>query len=352
MIKEIGGLIMANLQDVSKQTGVSIAAISRILNQDPTFNVLESTREKVITAANELGYKRGSRQAKNAASTQVAQKELNIGIIQMYSDEHLLEDPYYSKIETYINRYKENHHFHTFRIQNNQDDTFSFDKERTIHGIFAIGIFNDNQIQNMKEISPNIVFIDSSPDDHLFFGVTPNFSSGVELALRHLISKGHTRIGFIGEEYTLGDRCNRILEPRRVYFESLMKPTNLFDETYVIESHNNSASGYEAMKSFLSQREDLPTALFLASDSCANGVMRALLEGGLRIPADISIITFNNTLLSQQAMIPLTSVAVQVEKMVIVAIKHMIDLLSGDATPVKTEISCNLIERESVSVNN
>ncbi|OON95881.1 MAG: hypothetical protein ATN36_07175 [Epulopiscium sp. Nele67-Bin005] len=341
---------MANLQDISNITGVSTATISRILNQDPSFNVLETTRTKVLTVAEEIGYTKHLKTSKKEDTPKKSiQKVVTIGIIQMHSYQKLVEDPYYYRIECCIEMFKEKYNMKTVKIKNNHDNTFSVEGDVKVDGIFAIGIFGAKQISNMEKFSKNIVFLDSSPDEEKYYGIVPNFSSGVEQSIRYLLKRGHTDIGFIGEKYTLGDRKHRISEPRWIFFRSLMIPMGLYNEDFIIEAPTNVLEGYEATKAFLDNAKQIPSAFFIASDSIGNGIIRAIIEKGLKVPEDISLIAFNNSALSQYAMIPLTAIDVHAEKMALTAFKHMVDLLNNDAVFVRTVISCNIIERDSVA---
>lgn len=340
---------MANLQDVAKSSGVSIASVSRILNNDPAFSVADATRKKVIKVADELGYRVGARHTKKKNST-LSKKQYRIGIVQMYPYHQLIEDPYYFHIESSLEQIAPAYNMVFSKIINHQDGTFSKSEEIDIDGIFAIGIYNSAEIERLKMICPTIVFIDSSPNDAEFSSVVPNFYLAVEQSIRYFLEAGHTKIGFIGERFTLGGRYNRVLEPRLVYFESIMKPMNLFNEEYIIEAKTNVTSGYEETKKFFDEhkQQDLPTAFFISSDSTASGVLRAAFEAGLKVPEDISIITFNNTILSECALVPLTSVAVHIDEMAVIAIRNMQQNLLGEAFTTRTVISCHIVKRHSV----
>ena len=340
---------MANLRQIAKESGVSVTTVSRVLNNDETFSVSPNTRNKVLLAAETLGYTNSKTKGK-PKSIRNDQKKYTIGIIQMHSLTLLADDPYYYQIEASIESNKSQYTISTVNIQhiNNQ---FFLEDDVPLDGIFAIGVFNKSQITHMKQLCERIVFLDASPDDDVYYSVIPNFQLAVEKVVRYFLQRGHTSIGFIGEEYTLGGHKNRVVEPRLIYFKSLLTALNLYNPEYVIDASNNVTSGYNQTKHFLEQATSVPTAIFVASDSAVNGVIRAFVEKGYRIPEDISIITFNNTILSEHAFIPLTSVAVNIDQMVITAFKNMIELLESPSFPTKTIIPCYIVERDSVAPN-
>ena len=124
---------------------------------------------------------------------------------------------------------------------------------------------------------------------------------------------------------------------------------DLFCEDFVVDCQMNPKDGYDKMKLYLERRNHLPTAAFIASDAVAPGVLKALQEYKVHIPGDISIITFNNTSLSEFAAPPLTSIAVPLRESVREAILCMDRQRKGRSLPVKIVIPCNLVQRESVA---
>ena len=87
---------MATIKDIAERAGVSPATVSRVLNHDETLNVQESTRKRVMEAAEELEYTMPSPRKKS--------KKLKIGIFGSYSPEEELEDPYYLCIRLAIKK--------------------------------------------------------------------------------------------------------------------------------------------------------------------------------------------------------------------------------------------------------
>lgn len=330
---------MANLQDIAKESGFSTATVSRILNQDSSFHASDATRKKVLAVAERQGYVPNPRGAKE-------QPLLHFGFFQMYHHEKLESDPYYWNIQRQLEQLQETFHFRLSPLDLNQQQDFT--SPQPLDGIFAIGIFSPQEIEKLKVLSPHLVFLDSSPDNGEFYGVIPDFRQAVDQALSHFLERGHKKIGFIGERFVLGDENQKKLEPRTMYFESFLRPLGLYHPEYHILAHTSVSSGYEATKAFLAQGTPLPTAFFLSSDSCANGVMRAFVEAGLKIPQDISLIAFNNTVLSEYTLVPLTAVGVSPKKMANMAVKHLLDAVSGVGFPLKSVIPSQLFSRESV----
>ncbi|WP_300900288.1 LacI family DNA-binding transcriptional regulator, partial [Faecalibaculum rodentium] len=87
---------MATLKEVAALAGVSQAAVSRFLNNDPRLSLPDSTRQRILDAVNELGYVKKARKNKDPR---------RIGILHWYSLEQELADPYYLSIRSGIEEY-------------------------------------------------------------------------------------------------------------------------------------------------------------------------------------------------------------------------------------------------------
>lgn len=114
----------------------------------------------------------------------------------------------------------------------------------------------------------------------------------------------------------------------------------------------NAKGGYEAMTAYLKRCGSAPGAMFMSSDSIAPGILMALQEQNIRIPQDISIITFNNTILSEYSNPPLTSIELSLRENAKAAAFCMELLWSGDAHGKRIVVPCSLVDRGSVQFKN
>lgn len=331
---------MANLQKIATESNVSIATVSRILNDDKTFSVSAATRNRVIRVANELGYK---------FNRKAPQENLHIGVVQMHPLTTLVNDPYYNEAEKVMEQKQAAHQFTLHKITTTNERTFLLERNIALDGILAIGIFSDADLQALAQLSTNIVFVDHGPDDLQYYSAAPNFELAVRLSLAHFIERGHRKIGYIGTKFSLDPRKSNEIEYRRAHFESITKQHGIYHEDFIIDCPTNTQGGYDSTNAFLRTHTALPTAFFVSTDVVASGVIRAIIEHGLKIPQDISLITFNNTVLSEYALVPLTSIAVNLEDMIDAAYEDMRRLISQKGRPQKTLVGCRLIARQSVA---
>lgn len=138
------------------------------------------------------------------------------------------------------------------------------------------------------------------------------------------------------------------MDPRFYYYRAGLTNRDRFDQSLVLDCPMTAKGGYEAMTAFLDRQGRPPEAMFIASDSIAPGLMMALRERGLSVPGDASVVTFNNTVLSQFSDPPLTSIELHMQENVRAAAVSMELLWQGDARGKRIVVPCSLVSRSSV----
>lgn len=334
---------MATLREIAEKVGVSLATVSRVLNNDSGIVVSDETKMEIYQVAEELKYKT-VKQRKGKVKTSAV-----IGIAEMYNVVMQLEDPYYLLLRNIVEKNCFENEMKVVRLFKENDD-FQILEDVKLDGIIAIGKFSQKEIENLEERTKNIVFLDSSPKDEMYDAVKINFKLGVNQGLNHFVELGHRKIGFIGEENTLGDLKIPMLDDRLKFFKEYMLKAGLFNEQYIINSPMTSKGGYDEIISYIDSGQEMPTAFFTANDAIATGVVRGLQERGYKIPEDISIIAFNDTIMSQYVNPPLTSIRVHIEHLGEVAVELMNERINSSRNYAKKVIlPCEFIIRESVN---
>lgn len=334
---------MATLKDIAKKTKVSQSTVSRVLNRDSSLSVSDETREKIFKVASELGYKTVGQRYNDEV---FANKR--IGIAQMFEFKEQFEDIYYLLMKNILEEECFSRHINTVTLFRNNERKFIKNDDEKLDGIIAVGRFTTDEIESLKKYTNNIVFIDFSPDEQKYHSIIPNYHLAVRIAINEFINKGHSDIAFMGSCYTFGDTKEITLDPRFYYYKNSMIDRKIFNEKYVIDCEMNSQSGYEKMKEYIKTGQKMPTAIFITSDTIAPGVLKALQEENISVPQDISIITFNNTSLSEFSNPPLTSIEVYMRENVKASLLCFDQLWSGESHTKKIVISCELIDRGSV----
>ncbi|MDO4910822.1 MAG: LacI family DNA-binding transcriptional regulator [Corynebacterium sp.] len=294
---------MATIKDIAAKAEVSVATVSRILNNDETMSATQETRDKIFAIADELGY------TKHKKNNQVTNRSL--AIVQWFSEEQESDDLYYYSIRIGIERKAQELGYEIVRIFN--DDPI--EPIAKVDAVIAVGKYSSMQIKAFEKLNPVVFFVDSDTLDQGHTCITTDFSHSVTEVVEHFIAQGHKRIGMItGKEYT-SDQREELNDPRVLTFTHLLEEHGLYNPAYVFTGKFTTNDGYEQMKLAISQTEELPEAFFIASDALAVGALRALHEEGIRVPDDVSIISFNDTAIAKQVFPPLSAISVFTEEM-------------------------------------
>ncbi|WP_028562769.1 LacI family DNA-binding transcriptional regulator [Paenibacillus pinihumi] len=327
---------MATIRDIAKLAGVSSVTVSRVLNRDSTLSVSDETRQRIISIAEELDYKTPrNRKAKGEKDL----SNLKIGTV-MFLTEHQEEmDNYFLSIRHGIEKECmalgiSSTNIIRKSLHSNPEMTFG-----DVDGLIFIDRSFDFTVEHAKQVK-NVVFIDSSPDVESFDSVVIDFERVTKLALDHLFSLGHTKIGYIGGFRTYGK------DLREYYYERLMKEKELYNAEHVYIGEWGTPEGNRLMNEAIA-KGNLPTAFFVASDPLAIGAIHALKEAGIRVPEDVAIVGFNDIEISQFMSPPLTTIRIQAEMMGRMAVKLLVDQMNGRDIPVQVTVPAKLMVRSS-----
>ena len=338
---------MATLKDIAQQAGVSQAAVSRILNQDPSLSVTAETRARVLDTAAALHYKKAGLRTEKSNDS-VRKREMRIGVAQMFDAKELQEDLYYLALKNALDQECFSRQWTTVSLFRDESCRFVMRNDLPLDGLFAIGRFTREDIANFREYTDKIVFLDSDPDPMQYYSILPNYHLAVRLALEHFRENGFQRVAYVGSVKTFGDQKKLTMDPRFYYYRASLVNRNCFLPELVLDCPMTARGGYEGMKEFLDRHGRPPKAMFVASDSIAPGLMMALQERKFHVPEDTGIVTFNNTVLSEFSTPPLTSIELHMQENVRDAAFCMELLQQGDVCGKRIVVPCSLIGRDSV----
>lgn len=289
---------MATLKEIAQKAGVSLSTVSRVLNDDPTISVKTETRHNILKIAEQLEYK-------TTRSRRPHQKShLNILAIYNYEQEIEVNDPYYLSIRYGI----ENH----CKKQNlSLISSYSFPEEtvtENIDGILLVGPVTDALTEQAQSLSRHIVCVDSSRYSNEFDCVCTNLALTSRKVIDYFKSQGYTRLGFIGGQ------DSEELDEREVAFREYGQQLGVVSPEDIHRGDFSSFSGYRLAKDIL-QTNNLPEALFIATDSIAIGVLRALHEHQVSIPNDIALVSVNDIPTAKFTFPPLSTFRIHSELM-------------------------------------
>ncbi|MGN0026082.1 MAG: LacI family DNA-binding transcriptional regulator [Clostridium sp.] len=333
---------MATIKDIANVAGVSIATVSRILNFDKTLNVSEETRKKVFSTAEEMNYVT-IKERKNKL------KNYTIGIICSFNEIKELSDPYFLSIRMAIEKkcLEDNIGFKSLYLSNFvKDNTYNY---KDLDGIIAIGIFESDEINKLRELSSNIIFIDSSPEEWEFDSLVVDLKYGTKKALDYLYNLGHKDIGYIGAKVIAHNSIdgNELINYREATYKEFMIDINNYREEWIFKGNFTPEDGYMLMKEALKLKK-LPSAFFIASDPMAIGAYKAIQEEGYSIPNDISIVGFDDIATAQYLSPSLTTVKIFTDYMGEIALETLMERIREERhISKKIVLPVKLIIRDS-----
>lgn len=315
---------MATIKEVAKLSGVSITTVSRVLNNDPTLSVSDKTREKVFDAADQLNYKKKIFRPMTK----------NIGLLYWITDMEELEDVYFKSLRMELEKIAEslNIELITYKISEGIEKV-----PDDLAGFVAVGIFSEKELEYLKKITTNGVFIDSSPAPYHYDSVRADVEMAIHQTIDFFISKGHQEIGFIGGTYKNPNTGEEEMDIREKAFKEYMKEKDLLNEALVFCNQGFSVeNGYDLMKKALSQLEErMPTAFVTAADPIAVGCLQALNEAAVAIPDRVSVVGINNISVTKYVSPPLTTFDIDLKELGKNALELLLEQIWGKRQVVK-----------------
>jgi LacI family transcriptional regulator len=328
---------MATIKDIAQLAGVSIATVSRVLNYDTTLSVSDETKKKIFEAAEELSYKK--KQARKQDSGRIA-------VLQWYTEKEELEDLYYMSIRLGVENRCRHHSLQLVKYF--QDNYEELKGEEELQGLIAIGKFSGRQVKELRGITKNIVFVDTSPDEEQYDSIVIDFEKATKKVLDYFIDKGHKQIGYIGGKEEFKDKTSAIEDAREETFKRYLIEKGIFDKSVMYNGKFSAEDGHSLMKQAIKELGDnLPTAFFAGNDSIAVGALRALLEEGIAVPERVNLIGVNDISISKYVFPTLSTVKVYTELMGETAVDTLLERIEGRKTAKKILIATKLVIRNS-----
>ncbi|MCF7927394.1 MAG: LacI family transcriptional regulator [Candidatus Izimaplasma sp.] len=312
---------MVTIKDVSKKCGYSVTTVSKAIND--YSDISESTKQKILNLCDEMGYIPNV-----SARSLVSKKSYTIGIIFEEVTGVGLQHPLFSKILESFKNIVESKGYDILFLSKSIGDTrgsyLKHSMRKQVEGILILcGDFNDQEMIELYDSKIPTVVIDYNYPK--IYNVTSNNQQGVEQAVKYLKNLGHTKIGHI-----YGGTYLEIGRKRKEYFENCMKTNNLdLREEYMASGEFFSKeNGFNAMQEIL-ELENLPTAIFCASDMLAIGAIQAINQTGKSVPEDFSIIGFDGIDLGQLIHPRLTTIRQNTHLMGKIAANQILQQIEG-----------------------
>lgn len=314
---------MVTLKNLSEITGYSIATISRVLNNDKTLRASEETKKIIKTVAKTSGYKTLQSKKNKQKIKSSLYNRCCLGIVEPSNIQEHIQDPYYLYLKGFVEQECFNKKIETVKIQyNTKSKKYIFFPNKKVDGIITIGHFSVKEIDDMKKITKNIVFLDCAPHDGNYSSVIVDLKLGLKRGVDYLISCGHKNICFAGPKTAPNIFKELELEIKRVAFLEYIKEKNISENCSLLECERSTESAYENTKLFIEKNiKNLPTVFLAVNESVALGILNALKEKNIKVPEEISVLSYNNTIFSAFITPPLSSISIDSEYMAQTAVE-------------------------------
>ena len=329
-----------NLSTIAARLGVSVTTVSRVLSGNAAkYRISEDTARKVHEEAARCNYAPSI-----VAQSLRKQQTRTIGLLTPS-----LANPYFAEMASVIISEVHKRGYTTIVIDTMEDEGNFADGltqllARKVDGIIAVPCGQDeNLVADINKDFVPVMLVDRYYEDSpLPYVSTNNYKGGYD-ATNLLIAAGHKDIACIQGVRTSAPNNERVRG-----YRFAMREADLEEQETVVGSEFSIQNGYLETKLLLSRRKQ-PTAVFALSNNITLGVLKAIREAGLHIPADLSLISFDNYSYMDYMEPPITRVSQPVEDMAKLATKILfdrIDNLSPGASQL--HLSPTIIQGHSV----
>ena len=279
---------MTTIREIAKRVGFSQATVSRVLKDDPTFSVKDSTREKILNASLEMGYK-------NVPQYQRITIPQDVAILDNAVPDEGLQDAYFDELREVLVKHAEEQLMNVTMQKDVDSLIANADKYA---GFISIGPspLDRKTLHRLHKKLPHGVFIDINPAPALFDSVQPDLEQTILDAIDALMASGR-------------------LQGRQL-----------------VQDH----------------ADDLPDAVIVAADPLAVGVLQAFATENVMVPRDIKVISINNQEIAKYTSPALSSYDISQDELAKAAVLMLAEALTANRKISQhMRISTSLVARDS-----
>lgn len=329
---------MATIKDVARLAGVSVATVSRVINDSPKAS--DASRQAVTCAMEELNYH------PNANARALAQQNTEtLGLI--VGD---VSDPFFGAMVKAVEQvaYRTGNFLLIGNGYHNEQKERQAIEQLIRHRCAALVVhakkIPDSELMSLMKQMPGMVLINRTLPGFEQRCVALDDRYGAWLATRHLIQQGHTKIGYLCSNHPISDADDRL----QGYYDALTEHGFPINDRLVTFGEPDESGGEQAMTELLGRGKHF-TAVASYNDSMAAGAMGVLNDNGIDVPKEISLIGFDDVLISRYVRPRLTTVRYPIVTMATQAAELALALAENRPLPEVTHIfSPTLVRRHSV----
>lgn len=331
------------IYDIAKEAGVSPSTVSRVLTN--SANVRSEKKEKVQALIEKYNFKPNAL-AKGLADT----KTRTIGVLA--AD---IRNPYYAALFVSIEKAARETEYtvllcNSLGVTDTEKELLGKLQEQRVDAIIQLGgrvddlVSNEEYVELINQVMATTpVVVTGKLDGTRCNVVRIDSMQAMELLMEHLISLGHRKIALIGGSKHVLATFEKLQRYKQILKEQLIE----FDAELVAED-----TGYDFESGYLAMNEMLdkgvrPTAVIAINDFSAMGIMKSLFEHNMKVPQDISLVSYDNTYMAEMAIPRLTSIDYNYDEFGKKLVDTAVSLIEKKKTGRVRMVNPTLVVRES-----
>ncbi|MFD5746658.1 LacI family DNA-binding transcriptional regulator [Streptomyces sp. NPDC127033] len=324
----------ATMRDVAARAGVSRSLVSLVFRDEPGAS--PETRDKVLRAADEIGY----RLDPTARLLRSSRSRLLGVVLDTRNAFHAdLVDGIYASAE------EAGYEVSLSALAPTRDEHKAVERLIAYRSEALILLGPESTAEELSELGRRIpvVTVGRGATAETVDSVHIAEADGARQSVDHLVGLGHRAVVHVD-----GGRASMADERRRGYRQA-MRRRGLADEIRVVPGDHDETAGADAARALLAG-DTLPTAVIAYNDRCAAGLLDVFLRAGVRVPADVSVVGCDDSSLARLAHISLTTLSQDAERMAELAVQAAVERLDGGRRkPRDVVIGPHLVVRASTA---
>lgn len=300
---------MTGIRDIARKAGVSPGTVSRVLNNDPTMSVSQSTRERILAVVAETGY--------DLSSRKYAKKALpSLLVISTVAQEPANQDLYFTELQKGMAEEARRLHLGMNRLYHLADAPKKWQDFDKVGAIIVIGTVEDEELTRLRQLNENLIVVDKSSLPNIDADlVCSNFEEVTRQILQHFYQAGCRRIAYIGG-YTQdmtesGQASQSEAEKRLTSYRAFLQKHDLPEISFL--GNWDETAGATLTKKLL-ESDWRPDALLFGSDHLAIGGY-PLLTKHFVIGTELMVASFDDLPLVAKLQPSLTSIQIPSREM-------------------------------------
>mgnify|MGYP001170023339 FL=1 len=327
---------MATIRDVAKEAGVSVATVSRVLNNKGY--VTKETEKRVELAIEKLKYK------PNAIARSLSIRKSNIIALVVPA----INNPFFPEIAKAVEDVAQAKGYKVFLCNTDDRRDRLIEYLHSLRDNFVDGIIINSEnlteadLEDLKQQDIPVITIDRVLSNQAFSSISVKNRYGGQLATNHLIQVGCQRIGHLSGPENVVTAKDRFWG-----YRDQLKNFDWFDQSWIVKVDFSIEGGYHGMKELFQRHPDID-GVFAANDLIAAGALKAAFEWGRKVPDDLAIVGFDGIDITELTIPRITTIQQPIYEIGKLAMEEVLRFINNSkATAKNYELDVKLIQRES-----